>query len=455
MSIVSYDLLKGEEPFLSYTWPRSEGPPLLRTGKGPPAMHVIDGSPDARTTHPEGLRLGTWLLLDTDEQRERNERELAAALATVDPGSNDGAVVQRAIDELPALWSHARVFRERMAEYALLGMQGCGDLTMNDWKVAYISGTMSEDRRPNVIALPSERIDLRRYTALLKWKKPGRRPHLSIQEVRFSRRTDVDNPDNLLWVRHDETWHACGNDVEFAVASQQVIRDGEIVSAGATCHQFGDLRHLLRLPNLNPDKPLHQREQAKPLPRRYFGKEQYGSIWLGESTLIEGRHNLVRAALSGPITIPVPPDCIDVVLRGALAEAGYEEELSGTAPLIPGRWRVTDLVAEDNTIDIYFHRNTYSWGMIGLTKDNTKLLAMAADAVPGKSGHTLEEAAGKFREAGAWNALLVDEGFDVFHLARETAEQAFDGPYQPRRSRLRAVFLFGKQRMAVNAGEGR
>lgn len=441
-SIVSYDLGQGEEPFLCYTWPRKEGPPLLRNGKGPPSMHVIDANPNVRTTHGEGLRLGTWLILE--RTRDDNRKALDKALSEV-AGSADEPVLQKALDELPGLSIHETVFRRRMPNHTVLGMQGCGDLTMNDWKVAYVDGKTTEDDEPTIVALPAERLDLRRYSALVKWKTQGRkRAHMSIEEVRFSRRTDVDDPKNMVWVRYEDKWHASADKMEFAFSSQQIIRDGEIVAAVSTCHQFGDLRHLLNLPNLNPTDPLTDSESSSPLPRRYFGKDQRGPIWLGEDALIEGGHNLVRAALRAPITIPIPPDCIEPVLRGALKQAGYEENPSGTAPLTPGQWRMTDLVPDENTIEIYFRRNTYSWGMLGLTKDRKKVLALAADALPGQTGFELEHAAGELLKAGAHNALLIDEGWDVFHITANDAGELGKEPFEPRRQRLRAVFIFAK-----------
>jgi len=73
-SIVEFNLDAGEDIFLTYTWPRKNGPHIQRTGKGPPFMHRIGGEPDEITAHPFGLRLGTWLI-----QEDMREAELEAA----------------------------------------------------------------------------------------------------------------------------------------------------------------------------------------------------------------------------------------------------------------------------------------------------------------------------------------------------------------------------------------
>ncbi len=445
MSIVSYDLTDGEEAFLSYTWARSHGPPLVRTGIGPPSMRVIDGGPKVATTHPIGLRLGTWLVLE--ERREAERAEIEKALALVGYHSPEAAVLRKARDELAHLPAHDIVFRELMPDYAIVGMHGCGDLTMNEWKVAFIDGALAEDGKATIVAVSDEPLDLRRYSCLVKWKsRYGGQPRMSIEEIQFKRPEEVDrSTSNLVWLRYKDSWLPRGADMEFAISSPQVIRDGEVISAITSCHQFGDLRHLLQLPNLNPPGELYFNEKNPGRPREYFGKKQTADIWLGEKTLIDGKHNLIRAALKAPITIPTPPNCTEEQLRGALDLARYEMVESPTAPLSRGQWRYTDLVdgEKTDTIEIFFRRNTYSWTMLGLSKDNTRVYCLAATAVVSETGFQLEKAAEQLRDAGAWNALVIDEGFDVFQRILE--DDRFVEPVKLKRNRLRAVFVFGRK----------
>jgi exopolysaccharide biosynthesis protein len=80
--------------------------------------------------------------------------------------------------------------------------------------------------------------------------------------------------------------------------------------------------------------------------------------------------------------------------------------------------------------------------MIGLTRDNRRLLCLACDGKPGSSGYVLEDAARVLQQAGAYNALLIDEGADAFQYLR-----AADGnlmapiPLKRGRGRIRATFI--------------
>lgn len=438
MSIVSYELCDGEEPFLSCTWPHIEGPPLRRKGQGPPEMHVLDQPGNIVTTHPLGLRLGTWLVLA--EQREKDRDEIQRALETKTLTRSDRKVLERMFAENRRLKAHDEVFRARMPQYRVTGMQGCGDLTMNEWNVAFVDGPLTKTANtPTVIALRDEDLERRRYTCLVKWKTGRGIPRLSIEEVKFTR--DVRDANNMVFILFRGAWLPRGASIDFAVSNQQVIRDGAVVSAVASGHQFGDLRHLLQMPNLNPDRSLYPGEPGPPFrPREYFGGPQHGDIWLGEEFLVDGRINLLRAALNGPITMPLPSGCTHDRLRGALQQSRYEELLSQTTPLSPGQWRMTDLTPKENAIEIYFRRNTYAWSLLGLTKDKSRLLSLACSGFPGETGFTLEEVAARFREAGAWDALLIDEGVDVFHRIRDG--NRFVEPVPLRRTRLRSVFVF-------------
>lgn len=440
MSVIAYDLSQGEEPFLSCTWPRIAGPPLLRKGEGPPEMHVLDQPGDVVTTHPLGLRLGTWLVLR--DQRADDRKEIAKALQSQTLTPTDRRVLERMLAENRKLKAHDEVFRARMPRYQLTGMQGCGDLTMNEWNVAFVDGPLTQKpNTPTIIALRDEDLGRRRYTCLVKWKSAAGAPRLSIEEVKFT--DDVKDTNNMVFILFRGAWLPRGASIDFAVSNQQVIRDGALVSAVVSGHQFGDLRHLLQMPNLNPDRLLYPGEKEPPFrPRDYFGEPQHGDIWLGEEFLLSDRINVLRAALAGPITMPLPSGCTLNRLRGALQQSRYEEVFSQTTPLSTGQWRMTDLTEKENNIEIHFRRNTYSWSMLGLTKDKSRLLSLACSGFPGETGFTLEEAANKFLDAGAWDSLLIDEGVDVFHRIREGRE--FVEPVPLRRTRLRSIFLFAK-----------
>ena len=159
---------------------------------------------------------------------------------------------------------------------------------------------------------------------------------VSIEEMRFSR---THAPDPTVEVWRDGEWLDRSEQIEFAVSNQRVLRDGEVVPALETCEQFGDIRHLLQTPTLNPPGPLYQGERPNPaggfLPRKFFGQDQADHIWLGEKQFMsDSTRNLLRAALSGPVVLPWPlGDATEQQVRGALTIGRYSEVL-GTSRLL-------------------------------------------------------------------------------------------------------------------------
>jgi len=449
MSIVSYDLAGGEEPFLSFTWDRREGPPLWRDGTSAPKMKVINTTRD-ETSHPMALRFGTWLvreIYETKSERTRDFNSIKEALSHLPPDSADAPVLRNMRDETATLQSHEKLFKDRLGQYKIIGIHGCGDLTMNSWNVAFADGVLTESGA-TIVALPEEPFHERRYSCLVKWKPTGGgRARLSIEEVIFNKLSDIGRgkTNNLVAIQAGDTWLPRGDRIEFAVSNQQVIRNGSVVSAVENCHQFGDLRHLLQLPNLNPDAPLTSTEKQPYQKRSLFGRPQTSDIWLGEAFLIR-RNNLVRAALSGPITIEIPHDLGDRHLHAAMDYARYQKVANAMLPLGIGQWRETDLKEGRQgarTIEIYFRRNKYAWNMLGLTKDRSRLLSLACDANPGRTGYVLEDAARLFLENGAWDALLIDEGADVFQLV-DLGGDDLEPLLRLKRTRLRCAFIVGK-----------
>jgi hypothetical protein len=262
---------------------------------------------------------------------------------------------------------------------------------------------------------------------------------MTIQEVKFRRPDLIYESNQIVEVRYDRRWLPRGDFIEFALSNQQVIRDGKVVPVVTTCHQFSDLRHLLLLPNLNPKKSLYIGEAKSE--RRYFGNPPLGDVWFGEKAFIEDTsRNLLRAALSSPVKLEFSAVADERRLRGALQLAGYQEMTDALESLPPGYWRFIHQTQLTKVVEIYFKRNTYGWTMVGLSQDNTRLLCLACKGVPGQTGYTLEEAAEVLLQAGAWNALLIDEGLDVFQFMRG-ADGELRPIIEPRRNRLRASFI--------------
>lgn len=455
LSIVEFDLNQEEDLFLTYMWERAEGPDIRRAGQGPPYMNLIGGGPGETTTDPFGLRLGTWLIQEEMRQDELQEAREKLREAQANRDQQAIRALELTIDELerPAgepgsIRAHDTVFRDLYPGYEITGHQGCGDLTMNAWNVAYTNNGLAENP-PALVCLHQEPLEHRTYSCLVKWKAScsgaGR---VTIEEIRFRRRSLIKEPNEMAQVRFEGRWLPRGDMIEFAVSNQQVIRDGELVPVVTICHQFGDLRHLIQMPNLNPNRPLYPGELPGPggryRPRMYFGQDQFGDIWFGEEAFLEDRtQNLLRGALSGPVFLDFPPGADEKRLRGAMNLAGYREVAGALEPLSPGNWRFVRRSPGVRVVEIYFKRNTYGWTMIGLSPDNRWALCLACTGRPGETGFTLEQAAVILRRVGAWNALLMDEGADVFQKVRGEDGRLTDMVPRIRR-RLRATFIFAR-----------
>ncbi|HST21671.1 MAG TPA: hypothetical protein VLR90_11165, partial [Blastocatellia bacterium] len=256
LSIVEFDTERGEEIFLTYTWERETGPPLIRRGEGPPYMELIGGGLGEFTTHPLGLRLGTWLTQEEKRQTAKDEARdlLDVALANDVPGDII-TILQMTANELNNIRSHDRVFNQKYQNHHILGQQGCGDLTMNYWNIAFMNNALksSRSKRPSLVYLPQEDIEVNTYSCIVKWKSSENRDQrISIEAVKFQRpRTTVES-NQIVWVQFGDHWLPRGDVIDMAVSGRQVIRDGRLVPVVSICHQFSDLRHLIQMPNLNP-----------------------------------------------------------------------------------------------------------------------------------------------------------------------------------------------------------
>jgi hypothetical protein len=448
LSIVEFNLDDQEDIFLTYTWGLRRGPGIRRTGQGPPYMDSIGGHHMEFTTHPFVLRLRTWLIQEEMRAAEIAEAQGELAKAQASKNQDDIKILNRAKKELRDIQAHDEFFQNVYPGYEIIGLQGCGDLTMNEWNVGFLNNELGEDR-PTLVCLRTEELRYRTYSCLVKWKpSESRRGQLTIEDLRFNYEEIAQESNNIVRVRFGDAWLPRGDLIDFAVSNQQVIREGQIVPVTTICNQFSDLRHLLMLPNLNPKGPLHSGETSRPdggyRPRQYFGREQPEDIWLGEADFLRDI-NLLRAALSGPVFIPFPPGATRLSLRGALKQVGYQEVLSDLEPLSPGGWRFVERSPTEEVLEVYFKRNTYGWTMIGLSSDNRRLLCLACTGQAGRTGYTLEQAADFLLQAGARNALLVDEGNDVFQRVRWDGGDMLD-MIPSKRRRLRSIFIFARPR---------
>ncbi len=262
----------------------------------------------------------------------------------------------------------------------------------------------------------------------------------------------------MVFAQDSGEW--CGHKIEFAVYGKQVIREGEILNISRITHEFSDLRHLFWMPNLNPDSELFKNDPGRP--RSYFRNPQYENIWLGEAQLLEHR-NEQRQAYFGPVFLSLAEsNASEDQVRGALKREGYKEEIKPRKSLKEGEFRFVPENSE--LVEVFFKHNTYAWSMIGLNKENNRIICLACDGIPGGDGYILNEAAEKLREVGVYNALVMDEGFDVFQMAELgigylrkqkvatgneldvlVPRQKIGSNCPLNRTRLRATFIFAKK----------
>jgi hypothetical protein len=202
------ELQEREEIFLSFARQSDNdyGTGIERDGKGPPTVWWQD--PDHRITHPHAQRRGAWFIQKGDkaeddkdavrtlnETRDENlERDLRAMLK--DDAEKD---------------CHEQRFD--LPGWHVSGMQGCGDLTMNAWNVAYLNDGVAPRE---LVRLRGEDVFARTYSCLVKWKAKLRGQQVvSIEELRFSRRNN--QPCALiLW---DGRWLDRSAEIDFAVSN--------------------------------------------------------------------------------------------------------------------------------------------------------------------------------------------------------------------------------------------
>lgn len=453
-SIVTYDTKRGEDIFLSFTNILKNGPRIIRTGMAPPYMQSVDSQiPGETTTNPRRQRLGSWLILE-----DLRIKDIEGAQGELQKYPENRKILESYIDESAIVESHEKFFTTKYPDYEIIGLQGCGDLTMNLWNVAYVNSPLT-DNMPVSVHLFEEPLGKRTYSCLVKMKARNQNEsRLRIEDIQFN--PYAIDPNNCVYSQ--KKGRPIGNEVEFAVYGKQIIRNGQIVDTGRITNEFSDLRHIFKFPNLNPRDELYSGDGNRP--RFYFGTLQNENLWFGEAQLLD-HPNEQRAAICGPIFLSRlyrGMGASENQVRGAAKREGYIEKTAPREPLNLGEFR---FVPEDNTlIEIYLRRNSYAWSIIGLSQDNSKIICMACEGEPGKTGFNLKDMAEEARVRGQmFNGLLMDEGYDVFQIAKigmpnhykeniggtaldVVVPKTTSNENPMKRTRLRAVFLFSKKK---------
>ena len=461
ISILKFISEEGEECFLSYTLGFEHGPGIKRDGKGSPTMERL-GKTWEDTADADLQRLGTWFIdekrkgrmrkrtndvLKKAEKEQKQEREVEKWKLIQD------GIPRQCVPPLREMPVHEQRFKDTFKDLEIIGVQGCGDLTMNLWNVAYINSPLT-DNEPKLLYLRREPIENRIYSCLIKWKadESHPHPHYTIEPLRFDLFLYEANPQAegvVLRLRNGGVEPIAAK-IEFAIYGQQVIRNGQ-VNLKNTILEHSDIRHLFLLPNLNPPWELPGVDEGPP--RFIYGEKRDKAIWFGEAQLI-GERNLQKAALYVPLELSrlyegmgISKDHIRKMMEGVFRGEDYCEETTHLRPLEKGEWRF--LPEDDNLVEIYFKPNTFACTMIGLDRGGD-ILTFACNGNPGQVGYppygtSLETAADLLIRNGAVNALLIDEGADVFQKAciPQTGNDLVE-QIPIIRGQLRAVFIFAR-----------
>lgn len=467
-----------EDIHLFYSGGREHGPEIIRDGFGPPRMALID-RPWETTTNAWLQRRGTWFISPESKEAFIRTKLPAATLPAL-----EFAALRESLEATPDYLSHFRSLYE--PDRRLVGLQSFGDLTMNNWNVAFVRSPRQDQPNhkdtPKLIYLGTEPINDRIYTCMVKWKRESRLPsRVTIESLRFSRFAYDSHPNAPGVVMLAESERPIADKIEFAVDGQLVVRNGAVVKPQEIVHQFSDIRHLLLLPNLNPAGPLYRSTTDvldKDRPRYYFGYQRSDDVWFGESQLLSDR-NLRRAALGGAVELGrlhagASEDQVKAALafRTIRAGANYQPEVLYTAgpnppnPLNESQWR---FVMEDRALlEVYLRPNIYPASILGVTEQGDVVCfawrgnysvppgytivqgyEMVISDPSGTEKRVSVQSAAKVlldTAPGITDAILLDEGNDVRHEAWDPKL----GQYrrlvvdENNREQVRAVLLFSE-----------
>jgi hypothetical protein len=338
-----------------------------------------------------------------------------------------------------------------------LVVQGAGDLSMNEWNVAFFRG----GKGPEVFLPESEPYPTRAYNCLIQWRDDprvaelvapvgGRQPligatigrQLSIAPLRFS------PGEPFVRLAHsDRADRRLADLIDFAVYGKQILRGGEVVKRTDVVDEFQDLRHVFSLPDINPESlrppaeqpaadphpawafyARHRTELAPllPRPRHLFNLHQNTSVWLLEYELLRDR-NLRHLACTleddkRPSMIAVelvhlggPKNWIEFCLR--LKGYRHRDRTSDVKAAGDFTWDESDETRPRLCIRLKW--NNYPCTLVGIGSASgadrpDTVYALAWGHVYDRGQQTIWDCAEVLRAVGATDALVMDEGQDVF-----------------------------------------
>ncbi len=377
------------------------------------------------------------------------------------------------------LLKHELALVARCTSPSQIIVQGAGDIGMNYGKLAY---QLAPDGRGRIVKSDGEPIEEREYTCLLSFKPncdclienlcaeglqtAGR---LAIARVRFNQ---FSSPHQKVKLISTSKPHFIGDSIEYALTGPCIARDGHVVEPREIAHLFSDRRHLVNMPNLNPDpcwieeKKIDigkMRKRAKEvfklqgLPaavqdlncpgfdppndpisvptervqRTLFGSPQVHDIWLGESVFIKNP-DLFSAACEHPVEMELsalgaPIDWITTCLlaweynpepsRDQVTKKGdfTWEFLDPSNPKLvwfPKAAQYPCTLVGIGSLHELRHGQSHS--MLDVKRDGDLFSLAWGHSFDQNRGYTLFEASEVLCSLGARDVLVIDEGRDVF-----------------------------------------
>ncbi len=325
------------------------------------------------------------------------------------------------------LFHHVKDFCDRYgAKYRVLGVQSCGDLTMNPWHVALIwRGNRTLLCRVAIAGRGyQEPYWERTYRCLVKWKGHSALPLHEFIDLKF-----FEEPPGFAARIVDDTYLASqanqkrlktlkidaaniAPQIEFALAGKPIIQKGYDIELANTIDRFQDVRHVFRVPTV----------EAKGMLRGV----SVASLNFGEYTLYTDL-NARRAALHVPLIINFDlsvPGCgvrvqwedLKNVLRNT---CNYQETTQ--SPTRRGEFRKYSQQAAE----IFYTRNVFPFGAIGGKPG--ELVGLSCGGLSGRVGTTLDAITRIMYDFfGCKEAMIVDEGYDTFQVINPSVQQDAD-----------------------------
>jgi hypothetical protein len=423
----------GENLFLSVSEGFEHGPGIQR-----------DGISDPRMTDPHSVAAVV--------NRFRMD---GRAWKQFPPTTN--AYVQRA--GTWTLYHHLKRFQTRYgAKWRIAGVQSNGDLTMNFWHIAFLN----RDGVVNLCGLrtqgdPQEPIARRIYRCLVKWLPAAAQVRgiaYEFLDVVFEALPDerwmvkLGHPEMAegsdAWLSsvpgYDAKVRDIGPFIEFALSGKPIVENGVEITLANAIDRFEDVRHVFNLPMV---KAIG-----------HYNGYNVGSINFGEFQLYRNV-NERRAALTSPVVIGLKIDGYVTTkweqVRETLRKRHYRE--TSESPTRRGQFRRYS----DDSVEIFFPHNVYPFGVLGLRPSESDpdhgrdIVGLSSGGLSGRVGNTLEGTTQiMFDFFGCTDAIVLDEGYDVFALANPERNGIFAYSND---EILAKVLAFTRQRVDADAAD--